>query len=68
MINKMNGCFLYMTFFKECIQGSMLAVDTLTKPQKPTPTSNKSRPDQSHSSGPCEATSGFLKLFLQLYY
>jgi len=32
------------------------------------PSHFKSRPDQSHSSGPCEATSGFLKLFLQLYY
>ena len=51
----MSDCFLYMALFKECIQGSMLSVDTLTKPQKPTPTSNKSRPDQSHSNSPREA-------------
>ena len=51
----MSDCFLYMTLFKEWIQGSMLSVDTLTKPQQPTPTSNKSRPDQSHSNSPREA-------------
>ena len=50
----MSDCFLYMALFKECIQGSMLSVDTLTKPQKPTPTSNKSQPDQSHSNSPRE--------------